>query len=150
MKRLFLAASFLIVTFVLPTAAWAHLLVTEVGYDTVNEGSGLSSEYVEIFNPGPGSVSLDNVWIVNDEAANYPNLVNGVLTGVGASDFVYRFPAGTTLMPGDIAVITWNSDTFLTEFFGGSLAAFQAQPGTQYLFEAIQDGTADGVPDMID
>ena len=59
----------------LASPARAHLLVTEVGYDTVDETSP-TAEFVEILNPGAGATSLADVWLVGDEDA-YPYLVNG-------------------------------------------------------------------------
>ena len=55
--------------------AGAHLLVTEVGYDPVDETSS-TAEFVEVLNPDPGATSLADVWLVGDEDA-YPYLVNG-------------------------------------------------------------------------
>jgi len=125
----------------------AHLLVTEVGYDTVDETSP-TSEYVEILNPDGAGVALGNFWLVGDSHA-YPYLVNGPVAGVTLNNFIYRFPA-FTLGPGKVAVICQDSDAFLAEFFpGGGLSAFLAQPGNPVLFETTQDGPGDGVPDMI-
>jgi hypothetical protein len=130
-----------------PGDARAHLLITEVGYDTVDETSP-TSEFVEILNPDAASVSLANVWLVGDEDA-YPYLVNGPVSPISLNNFIHRFPA-ITLAPGEIAVICQDSDAFLAEFFpGGGLGAFLAQPGTQRLLEVTQDGSADGVADMI-
>jgi len=127
-------------------AASAHLLVTEVGYDTVDETSP-TAEFVEILNPG-GATSLANVWLVGDEDA-YPYLVNGPVSPLTLNNFIYRFPA-MTLGPGETAVVCQDSDAFLAEHFPGSgLAGFLDQPGGQTLLEVTQDGLADGVPDMI-
>jgi len=127
--------------------ATAHLLVTEVGYDTVDETSP-TSEFVEILNPDGAGVALGNFWLAGDPHA-YPYLVNGPVAGVTLNNFIYRFPT-FTLGPGKVAVICQDSDAFLAEFFpGGGLAAFLAQPGSPVLFEVTQDGTGDGVPDMI-
>ena len=134
---------------VLATPAAAHLLVTEVGYDPVDETSP-TAEYVEILNPGPSAVALGDIWIVNDEDA-YPLLVNGpVLAGVTSGDFLYRFP-NLTLDPGGIVVVCQDSDAFLAEHFPvGGMADFLAQPGSQTLVEVTSDGAADGVPDLAD
>jgi hypothetical protein len=143
--RCALAALLVAVGFASP--ARAHLLITEVGYDTVDETSP-TSEFVEILNPDPGGVPLANLWLVGDEDA-YPYLVNGPVSGISLNNFIYRFPA-ITMAPGDIVVVCQDSDAFLAEFFPvGGLADFLAQPGHQTLVEVTQDGTVDGVPDMI-
>jgi hypothetical protein len=131
-----------------PAPACAHLLVTEVGYDPVDE-TGATGEFVEILNPGPGPMSLANVWLANDEEA-YPLLVNGpIASGITSGDFVYRFPA-VTLEAGQVAVVCHDSDAFLAEHFaGGPVSFFAAQPGSPLLFEITADGDADGVPAMI-
>lgn len=136
-------------TFALAAPARAHLLVTEVGYDPVDE-TGATAEFVEIMNPGPAPVSLENVWLANDEEA-YPLVVNGPITsGITSGDFVYRFP-NVVLDPGRVAVVCHDSDAFLSEHFGGGpLAFFTEQPGQPLLFEVTDDGLGDGVPAMGD
>ena len=128
-------------------AARAHLLVTEVGYDTVDETSP-TAEFVEVLNPDAGAMSLADVWLVGDEDA-YPYLVNGPVSPLTLNNFIYRFPV-ITLGPGETAVVCQDSDAFLAEHFPGSgLAGFLAQPGGQTLLEVTQDGLGDGVADMI-
>lgn len=140
-----LAALLVAVGFVSP--ARAHLLITEVGYDTVDEASP-TAEFVELLNPDPGSVALADLWLVGDEDA-YPYLVNGPVSPITLNSFIYRFPA-MTMAPGEIVVVCQDSDAFLAEHFpAGGLADFVAQPGHQTLVEVTQDGTADGVPGMI-
>lgn len=141
-----LAALLVAVGFASP--ARAHLLVTEVGYDTVDE-TAPTAEFVEILNPDPASVSLANLWLVGDEDA-YPYLVNGSVSPISLNNFIYRFPA-ITMAPGEIVVVCQDSDAFLAEHFPiNGLADFLALPGHQTLIEVTQDGTADGVPNMID
>ncbi len=132
-----------------PASAWGHLLITEVGYDPVDE-TGATAEFVEILNPGPGAVSLANVWLANDEEA-YPLLVKGpIASGITLGDFVYGFPA-ITLVEGEIAVVCHDSDAFMAAYFPASgLSGFLAQAGNQTLIEVTNDGDADGVPGMID
>jgi len=125
----------------------AHVLITEVGYDTVDETSP-TAEFVEVLNPDAGAQSLADFWLVGDEDA-YPYLVSGAVSPLTLNNFIYRFPA-ITLGPGETAVVCQDSDAFLTEHFAGSgLAGFLAQPGAQTLLEVTQDGPADGIPDMI-
>lgn len=131
------------------TPAAGHLLVTEVGYDTVDETTP-TSEFVEIHNPGPAAVWLGNLWLANDEEA-YPLLVNGPIgSGITLLDFVYRFPP-IWLDAGRVLVVCQDSDAFLSEHFPSSgLSAFTSQPGAPMLLEVTADGEADGVPAMLD
>jgi len=127
--------------------ASAHLLVTEVGYDTVDETSP-TSEFVEILNPDAAPVSLGNVWLVGDEDA-YPYLVNGPVASITLNNFIYRFPS-VTIAANEVVVVCQDSDAFLAEFYPiGGMSDFLAQPGAQRLLEVTQDGAADGVTDMI-
>ena len=126
--------------------ARAHLLITEVGYDPVDE-TAPTAEFIEILNPDPVAVALGNVWLAGDEDA-YPYLVNGPVASITLNNFLYRFPA-VTLEPNAVAVVCQDSDAFLAEHFVGGLDAFLDRPGTQILFEVTQDGPGDGVPDLI-
>ena len=132
------------IAFAAPAAA--HLLITEVGYDPVDE-TAPTAEFVEILNPDPVGVPLGNVWLAGDEDA-YPYLVNGPVASITLNNFIYRFPA-LTLEPNAVAVVCQDSDAFLAEHFVGGLDAFLDRPGTQILFEVTQDGPGDGVPDLI-
>jgi hypothetical protein len=145
-SKLILCAALLALT---ASGAHAHLLITEVGYDPVDETSP-TAEFVEILNPGPAPVSLANIWLANGEDAN-PLLVNGPITqGITSGDFVYRFP-DIVLDPGRIVVVCHDSDAFLAEHFsGGPLSFFTGQPGQPILLEITDDGTSDGVPAMIE
>ncbi len=140
-----------------------HLLITEVGYDTEMESSTTGySEFVEIFNPTgqpvelnrgaePGSANGLGSYFLSDTQSAYYEVVNGpVDMGSAAnSDSVLQFPPGAVIPPRGTVVVTADSDAFLAEFFGGDYAAFQGLPGSPQLFEAHQDGDADGVPDML-
>jgi hypothetical protein len=142
--RASLPALLAIAAFAVP--ARAHLLITEVGYDPVDE-TAPTAEFVEILNPDPAGVPLGNVWLAGDEDA-YPYLVNGPVASITLNNFLYRFPA-VTLEPNAVAVVCQDSDAFLAEHFVGGLDAFLDRPGTQILFEVTQDGPGDGVPDLI-
>jgi len=146
LKRLPIPICALALTLAMP--AHAHLLLTEVGYDPVDE-TGATGEFVEILNPGTAAVSLANVWLVNDPEA-YPLLVNGpIASGITLNDFVYRFPP-IALDPGRVIVVCHDSDAFLAEHFGGGpLSDFTGQPGQPLLVEITDDGEGDGVPAMI-
>jgi len=127
--------------------ARAHLLISEVGYDPVDE-TGATAEFVEILNPDVAPAPLADVWLAGDEDA-YPYLVDGPVASITLGNFLYRFPA-LTLAPNHLVVVCHDSDAFLAEHFpGGGLGAFQSQPGNPVLLEVTQDGAGDGVADMI-
>ncbi len=123
-----------------------HLVISEIGYDTVNEGAGASSEYVEIFNPTDHAIDLSNYYLSDDPRSyalvadfNYSTTGNPILLPTN-SDFIHRFPDGLTIPSGGIVVVCADAQTFLDEFFGGSLVAFHAQPGYPQLVQANQSG----------
>lgn len=129
-----------------------HLLLSEVATDTVTESAPASSEYVEIFNPTGATVSLDNYYISDANNATNPALryYSVAVTGpadLGASDYLVRFPTGTSIAPGKVVVVTQDAATFLNEYFGGSLAAFTGQAGSPQLFEVTPSDAV--VADMI-
>ncbi len=140
-----------------------HLVITEVGYDTELESSTTGySEFVEIFNPTDEPVVLNEgaepgvanglpSYFLCDSNTEYYKVVNGDVSfgSTANSDSVLQFPPGAVIPPRSFVVVTADSDAFLTEFFGGDLGAFLNQPGSPQLFEAHQDGTDDGVPDML-
>ncbi len=74
-----------------------HLLITEV---SVSPGD---AEFVEIFNPAASPVSLDHVYL--SDCSDYFMMVTGSISTGGGNDFTVRFPAGTTLGPGQYLVI---------------------------------------------
>ncbi|MHC4393909.1 MAG: lamin tail domain-containing protein, partial [Planctomycetota bacterium] len=99
-----------------------HLLISEVAYDAITESSQSSnSEYVEIFNPTAFPIDLSRVYLTDDpnryvsitDPLNAPP--NAQRPSVDSSDFMYRFPDGSQLRPGEIAVVTADSDVFFTD-----------------------------------
>lgn len=141
-----------------PLAAHAgadHLLLSEVGVISVDQGDALSSQYIEVFNPTGLPIALDNYFLSDARATGQPPTASSYFRvsqgdfGPNAGDFIFQFPPGSTIPSGGVVVVCDDSGSFLTEFFGGSLASFTGQTGSPQLFEATQDGTADGVVDMI-
>jgi len=112
------------------------ILLNEV---VINPTAG---EYIEIFNPGSTTTSLENYYLT--DATNpatsdyYYNIVTGGNAGGGSSsDFHARFPAGATIGPGEYQTLAISgSDNFFSAYL---------QMPTYELFE---DGAVDGIPDM--
>ncbi len=124
-----------------------HLLISEVAHDTPTESGGQnSSEYIEIFNPTTTTVVLgDNSptgtsFFISDIFLRFFLLTDNANEEVdnqasGSDQFCYEFPPGTSIPPNGVVVVTAGKTTFLNDFFGGSLAAFQNQPGNPQLFD---------------
>jgi len=82
----------------------SHLLISEAAPQGISATSGSdSSEYVEIYNPTAMEVSLDNVYLGDDNL--YYRIVNGPYNVANATDFVVRFPQGLRLGPGRTALV---------------------------------------------
>ncbi len=89
-----------------------HLLLSEV---CVTPSTG---EFIEIFNPTEGAISLDNYYLA--DIIDYYNLVN-TTTGFNhtyATDFLAGFPSDSTIPPGGYQVIAMNSTDFIAEYGG--------------------------------
>lgn len=118
-----------------------HLLISEVCFAPKNDTAVNSSEFVEVFNPTDQPVDLSTVYVTNlgRSYGALPALGEGInANGVG---WLYRFPAGSTLPAGAVAVICNDADIFATEFFGGAanIAANFPGPLTQ-LFQTNPGG----------
>lgn len=124
----------------LPARAADHVLLSEFAVTPT------AAEFVEIFNPTTTSVDLSNYYLsdfVLGGAAdqNYYQLPTGEFSPDPGftSDFLVRFPTGTSIGPGQAIVVSLH-DSAEFESFWGELPDF----------EMTQDGNADGVPDMVD
>ncbi len=113
------------------------LLLSEIAVTPTN------GEFVEIFNPTAQTVDLSNYYVTDAESntqtalAHYYNLPTGQNHGkCDGFDFHVRFPAGATIQPGQYVTVAVDS------------SLFQSQFGRNPSFEMVQDGAADGVPDM--
>lgn len=73
-----------------------HLLITEFAV------SPSEAEFIEIYNPGAATVSLENYYLA--DRFDYFRIPEGALAS-GSTDFVARFPAGATIEPGQYVVI---------------------------------------------
>src|SRR5690349_2603301 len=87
---------------IMSTAAWQaqgaaadHLVLSEIGKNAAVNSEG---EYIEIFNPTPNPISLNDYWL-SDLRAHY-NIVNTDPIAITTNDNIVRFPAGFTLNSG--------------------------------------------------
>jgi hypothetical protein len=83
-----------------------HLLISEVGVRGLNSATlGDSTEFIEIYNPTAATVDLSNFYIsdVNGYSA-LPDIGRVDLAAV-ITDFAFRFPAGSSIGPGQVKVI---------------------------------------------
>ncbi|MDP6155401.1 MAG: lamin tail domain-containing protein [Candidatus Thermoplasmatota archaeon] len=89
-----------------------HLLLSEV---CVTPSTG---EFIEIYNPTEGAISLDNYFIA--DIIDYYNIVN-TSTGFNhtyATDFLVSFPVSSTIPSGGYQVMAMNSTDFIAEYSG--------------------------------
>lgn len=113
-----------------------HLVISEI---VVTPTAG---EFIEIYNPTSVSMDLTNYYITDgifsgDPHPDYVNIVDSTDTPFG-SDFLARFPAGSSIDPGEYQVIALNSD-------------FSTQYGFDPDYEMSPNGVDDGdaIPDML-
>ncbi|MGA7937405.1 MAG: lamin tail domain-containing protein [Kovacikia sp.] len=106
-----------------PTAG--KIVINEVLYAQTGSGSAGNDEFIELYNASSSSVDLSN-WKLSDG-----NLIENDTDGIGSitgnlSSPAYLFPSGTTLAPGQYAVI-WIGDNVPDHQAAG--AAFQTWLG---------------------
>jgi len=91
-----------------------HLLFTEVCV----QPSG--NEFVEIYNPGNSAVSLDNyyLWDATSHSSNIEYWLIASLTSIGSTDFVARFPSGSSIGAGEYKTISIAPAADFTTDFG--------------------------------
>ncbi len=121
-----------------PTAS--HLVITEVAPRGFGTGAGSdSSEYVEIYNPTPNTVSLDHYYISDD--IGYYKIVNGLYPAANTSDYALKFPAGLTLFPGRTILLCVTKAGYASSggFVGGA---------AQHFLE-MKDSNANPADDMV-
>jgi len=102
-----------------------HPLLTEVAT------SPSEAEFVEIYNPTSGNLALDDYYLAD---RNDYFLVVGTLSG-GSTDFVARFPPGTTIAAGGYLVVALDGLKFKIAY------------GKAPDFELVNGDTT--VPDMV-
>lgn len=112
-----------------------HLLISEVGIGTSVQTNDQSSEYIEIYNPTSQPILLDNYFITDTNAyTSHPWTADGKVQG-NTTDHLVKFPAGTILAPGQVAVVCGGASNFFLEFFNNDKANWDAVPGDPLLFE---------------
>lgn len=133
-----------------------HLVISEV---LSNDGGVTDSfEFIEIFNPSPNDVQLDNYHLTDFTAAvntsGYFWLpANGTNFGPAggnntSTEFSVRFPGNVTMTPGDFVIVAVNGDGYVAQFgtptLGGNLVgAFALVPGSTTLAPMMTwDGTS--------
>lgn len=122
-----------------PAGGIMPLLISEV---TVTPTAG---EFIEIYNPNAVSVDLEDVYLTDATFAGggtfYYNIVTGTNAGGGGfGDFLARFPAGSSIAPGEYQTVSISGSD---DYF----ATYAANP-TYELYE--DGGAADGIPDMLE
>ena len=122
-----------------------HLLLSEFAVTPTD------AEFIEIYNPTTQVVDLTDYYVsdfvlASDPTQNYWRIVDGALRPQPgfATDFLARFPAGTSMLPGATIVISLHDNIAFEDAWSGGGRIVHAD------FEMIQDGTADGVPGMVD
>ena len=94
----------------------AKLLLSEI---VVNPTGG---EFIEIYNPGPAAISLDNYFL--SDVTDYYLITEGTAV-VSGSDFIAQFPAGSSIAAKDVVVVSLETTT-----------AFQSEYGTAPDFDS--------------
>ncbi|NTV83447.1 MAG: lamin tail domain-containing protein [Bacteroidales bacterium] len=84
-------------------SAQNHPLISEI------QVSPESQEFIEIFNPNPFSLSLDNYYLTDYNT--YYQLVNSVFS-TASGDFLVKFPAGTTIDSAGVLVMVVDGSVF--------------------------------------
>ncbi|MHC5109826.1 MAG: lamin tail domain-containing protein [Planctomycetota bacterium] len=109
-----------------------HLLLCEITLTPT------SDEFIEITNPTGTSISLENYYLSDD--ADYALLAGqfgaGPAPAIGSSDFITRFPPGSSIPAGGVVVVAFDGAGFNTTF--GFAADFEV------------GGTDAGTPDMVE
>jgi len=86
-----------------------HLLLTEI------VTSPTADEFIEIYNPTPSIVNLDNYYL--SDTPLYYLVAPGPASPVSA-DFIIQFPSGTQISPGQIMVISLESASSFNAQYG--------------------------------
>jgi hypothetical protein len=95
-----------------PIGEALHLLLSEV------KNTIAGTEFIEIYNPTASGIALDDYYLADNPS--YPYVPTALLPGpkppVANSDFIARFPAGTSIAPGAVLVIGINPSIFSATF----------------------------------
>ncbi len=124
-----------------------HILITEFAVRPTD------AEFIEIFNPTSDLVDLSNYYLTDYRYSGSANANYWHFPDVRIplapdpefpNDFLARFPAGSVIAPGQSILIALHDDAEFTAYWSSGLTAVVPD------FELFQDGSADGVPGMVD
>src|SRR4051812_33427561 len=80
------------------------LLISEILFNEV--GSTADGEWIEIFNDTPSAVDLSNYKIGDEETSGQTS----------TTEAVFKFPAGASIAPGAVQVISGGANRFFTVY----------------------------------
>jgi hypothetical protein len=131
-----------------PVGGQPHLLLTEV------KAEANAGEFIEIFNPTGAAVSLDHYYLSDDSFyATLPQVVrDGGPASIRNRDAVLQFPAGSSLAPGQVAVVAIDEAGFRATFNGRTpdFTIKRAQDNPQALPVAVRVGSATNPLELTD
>lgn len=123
-----------------------HLVLSEIGvYPSIQ--TPVSAEFVEIFNPTNQPIALDNYYLTDSNKYIEIPTAPGNMVDTNTTDNILRFPAGSVLQPGQVAVVTGGAQVLLDIFYGGSKTQYDTDTGGALLFEV--ENTSVETPEMI-
>jgi hypothetical protein len=82
----------------------ASLLISEILFNEA--GSTADGEWIEIFNDTPNTIDLSNYKIGDEEASG----------GSSSTEAVFQFPAGASIGPGQVQIISGGASRFFTVY----------------------------------
>jgi hypothetical protein len=91
-------------TSVIALPSRASLLISEILFNEV--GSTADGEWIEIFNDTPSAIDLSNYKIGDEETSGQTS----------ATEAVFKFPAGASIAPGEVQVISGAATRFFTVY----------------------------------
>lgn len=94
----------ILVTSVIALPSRGALLISEVVFNEV--GSPADGEWIEIFNNTGAAVDLSNYKIGDEEQSG----------GTSATEAIFKFPAGASIAPGEIQVISGGATRFFAVY----------------------------------
>lgn len=98
-----------------------HLLITEISV------SPIAGEFIEIWNPTSAAIPLDNYYLSDN--STYVDLAQGKawtpITSNAGTDFLGRFPAGTSIAADQVIVIGFKAE-YSTQYVGKCPSFFVA------------------------
>lgn len=123
-----------------------HVVLSEILINSPGtEENDESAEFVEIFNPTPNPVDLTNIYLTDINTYHLLPATPAGLSGA-VSDHLLKFPDGTILPSGGVAVVTCHANRLAIQYFSGDIANYGAGPA-KLLFEVAESNA--GVPNMV-